>query len=62
MLEQRSAVKPLVAEKCKVCEICKRMCDMNRCFFKEKFTKGYETESLKCFLIFIYEVHMGIGL
>ena len=28
--EQRSVIKSLVAEKCKPCEICKRMCDVYR--------------------------------
>ena len=41
-LEQRSVIKFLVTEKCKQCEIYKRMCDVygKACFSLKMFTNG----------------------
>ena len=41
-LEQRYVIEPLVAEKCKPCEIYLRMCDMygEGCFWQKMFTNG----------------------
>ena len=41
-LEQRSVIKFLMAERCKVCEIYRRMCDVNwgACFSQKIITNG----------------------
>ena len=44
MVEQRSVVKSLVAEKCKSCKIYRRTCDVygEGCFIKKKiFADGF---------------------
>ena len=42
-LEQKSVIKFLAAEKCKPCEIYKRMCDGEACFSPKMFTYGLVT-------------------
>ena len=63
-LEQRSVIKFLVTEKCKLYEIYRRICNMynEACFNKKKFTNGRNMDlQLQAWAVHGVETHRFSG-